>query len=225
MRRLGRQRAILAFVAGVIALAGALVVALSRHSWRRIGDDGTPVQLVIGELPAGSVGCQPHEPLPAGTRAVRLRATPTGPGSVAARVVLRDVGRYSGTGEVGTSASGGTVVAALPHPLAGAVVASLCVWNTGTTALALSGAATGPADQLMVDASGKPPAATVGRVRVDDLISAQQVPLWSTLGKLPERIATATGSGLAPWLFILGSIGSILAAVALLRLPGDDDEV
>ena len=131
MRRLGSQRAILAFAAGVIVIAGVLAVVLSRRSWRRTGDDGTPVQLVIGELPAGAIGCQPHEPLPAGTRAMRLRATPAGRGSVAVRVVLREAGRYSGTGEVGTSASGGTVVAALPYPLAGAVV-SLCVWNTGT---------------------------------------------------------------------------------------------
>jgi hypothetical protein len=225
MRRFARQRAIIAFAAGVIVIAGVLVVVLSRRSWRRTGDDGTPVQLVIGELPAGAVGCQPHEPLPAGTRAVRLRATPAGPGSVAVRVVLREAGRYSGTGEVGTSASGGTVVAALPHPLAGAVVASLCVWNTGTSALALGGAATGPADQLTFSAPGKPPAATVGRVRVDDLISARQVSLWSTLGKLPGRIASATGSALAPWLSVLGAIGAILAAVALLRSPGDGDEV
>jgi hypothetical protein len=225
MRRFGRQRAILAFAAGVIVIAGVLVVVLSRRSWRRVGDDGTPVQLVIGELPAGAVGCQPHEPLPAGTRAVRIRATPAGPGSVALRIVLREAGRYSGTGAVGRTASGGTVVAALPHPLAGPVVTSLCVWNTGAAGLALAGAATGPADQLTITAAGTPLVATVGRVRVDDLISARQVSLWSTLGKLPERIATATGSPLAPWLSILGAIGAILASVALLRSSGDGDEV
>lgn len=225
MRRLGGQRAILAFAAGVIVIAGTLTIVLSRRSWRRAGDDGTPVQLVIGELPAGALGCQPHEPLPAGTRAVRIRATPAGPGSVAVRVELREAGRYSGTGATGTTASGGTVVAALPHPLAGAVVASLCVWNTGAAGLALAGAATGPADQLTITASGKPSVAFVGRVRAEDLISAQQVSLWSTLGKLPERIATATGSPLAPWLFILGAVGAILASAALLRSPGDGDEI
>jgi len=218
----------LAFAAGVIVIAGVLAVVLSRRSWRRVGDDGTPVQLVIGDLPSGALGCQPHEPLPAGTHAVRIRATAAGPGSVSVRVELRAAGRYSGTGAVGAGASGGTVVAALPHPLAAAVVASLCVWNTGAAGLALAGAGAGPADQLTITASaasGKPAVATVGRVRIEDLISSRRVSLWPILGRLPERIATATGSLLAPWLFVVGLIGMILASAALLRASGDGDEI
>jgi hypothetical protein len=217
----------LAFAAGVIVIAGVLAVVLSRRSWRRVGDDGTPVQLVIGDLPSGALGCQPQEPLPAGTRAVRIHATAAGPGSVSVRIELR-AGRYSGTGATGTGASGGTVVAALPHPLAAPVVASLCVWNTGAAGLALSGAGAGPADQLTITAagaSGKPAVATVGRVRIEDLISSDRVSLWPMLGRLPERIATATGSLLAPWLFVVGLIGMILASAALLRASGDGDEI
>jgi hypothetical protein len=217
----------LAFAAGVIVIAGVLAVVLSRRSWRRVGDDGTPVQLVIGDLPSGALGCQPQEPLPAGTRAVRIHATAAGPGSVSVRIELR-AGRYSGTGAMGTGASGGTVVAALPHPLATAVVASLCVWNTGAAGLALAGAGAGPADQLTITAagaSGKPAVATVGRVRIEDLISSDRVSLWPMLGRLPERIATATGSLLAPWLFVVGLIGMILASAALLRASGDRDEI
>jgi hypothetical protein len=210
-------------VVGVVILAGVLAIVLSGSSWRRSGYDDTPVQLVIGTLPAGSVGCQPHEPLPAGTGAVRIRATAAGAGSVAVRVELREAGRYSGMGSTGTVAEGSTVVAALVHPTTTEVTAPLCVWNTGRAPLALAGAATGPADQLTISTAGRSAGAMVGRVRVEDLSSSHPSSLWPVLGKLPERIATATGSALAPWLTLIGLLGALVLTAALLWTPGGDD--
>jgi hypothetical protein len=224
MLRLRGQHALVAFVVGVVVIAGVLAIVLSLRSWQRSGYNDTPVQLVIGTLPAGTVGCQPHESLPAGTGAVRIHATSAGVGPVRVRVALREAGRYTGTGATGTVAAEGTIVAALVHPVRTEVVASLCVWNTGQATLALSGAATGPADQLTVATAGRPATATVGRVRIEDLTSAHPSSLWPVLGKLPERIATATGSALAPWLVVIGLIGTLLATAVLLRAPEGDDE-
>lgn len=211
-------------MAGVVVIAGVLAVVLSLRSWQRSGYDDTPVQIVIGLLPAGAVGCQPHESLPARTGAVRIHATPAGPGPVGVRVALRQAGRYSGVGTTGAVAAEGTVLAPLAHPVETETVAPLCVWNTGKATLALWGAATGPADQLTVAAAGKPTTATVGRVRVEDLTSASPSSLWPVLDRLPERIATATGSALAPWLVVIGLAGTLLATALLLRAPGGDDE-
>jgi hypothetical protein len=208
---------------GVVLLVGLLAIVLSGRSLRRTGVDGTPVQLVIGVLPAGSVGCQPHEPLPAGTGAVRIRAAPAGPGAVAVRVVLREVGSDSGVGATGATVANGMIVAALAHRTAGEITAPLCIWNTGQAPLALSGAATGPADQLTITTTGKPVGAMVGRVRIEDLESAHPSSLWPVLGKLPERVATATGSALAPWLTVIGLIGAVLLVGTLLWAPGGED--
>jgi hypothetical protein len=216
-----RQPALVAFAAGAALIAVVLAIAASGRSWQRVGYDNTPVQLAIGTLAAGAVGCQPHEPLPAGTGAVRIQVAPASAGTVALRVQLREAGRFTGTGPTGSSSSAGTVEAALAHPTTDAVLASLCVWNTGQAALALQGAATGPADQLTVALAGKPAGAMVGRMRVEDLSSAHPSSLWSVLGKVPERVATATGSALAPWLVAVGLIGMLLAAAALLWVPGE----
>jgi 4-amino-4-deoxy-L-arabinose transferase-like glycosyltransferase len=210
----------MAFAIGALLIAVVLAIVFSERSWRRTGYDGTPAQLVIGTLPAGAVGCQPHEPLPAGTHAVRIHATPEGAGAVAMRVELREAGRYAGVGAVGTVAAGGTVVAALARPLASAIVAPLCIRNTGGASLALYGAATGPADQLALSAGGKPAGNLVGRVRIDDLSSAHPSPLWPVLGRLPERIATATGSALAPWLTVIGLAAALALTAALLWARG-----
>jgi 4-amino-4-deoxy-L-arabinose transferase-like glycosyltransferase len=219
MRFLGRQRALPVFIVGVLVLAGALTVVVSRRSWHRIGFDGVPVQLVVGQLPAGTVGCQPREPLVAGTHAVQIHALPAGPGSVSIRVQLRGVGRYAGVGPAGTAAPGGTVVAALAHPTRTALAAQLCIWNTGRTGLLLQGVATGTADQLTVSTDGKQQTNMVGRVRIEDLSDAHPTSLWATLDRLPERIATATGSALAPWLVVAGFLIALAAAAVLLYDP------
>ncbi len=104
------QHALVAFVVGVVVIAGMLAVVLSRRSWQCSGYNDTPVQLVIGLLPAGTVGCQPHESLPAGTGAVRIHAAPAGPGSVGVRVALSEAGRYSGVGAAGAVAPAANVV-------------------------------------------------------------------------------------------------------------------
>jgi hypothetical protein len=224
MAALPRQPALKAFAAGTVLIAVVLAIAASKSAWQRVGYDNTPVQLTIGTLPAGAVGCQPHEPLPAGTGAVRIQATPGSPGLVAVRVELREAGLLTGTGAPGGVAGAGTVVAALAHPTTSAVVAPLCVWNTGQATLALQGAATGPADRLTVALAGKPAGAMVGRVRIEDLTSSHPSSLWSVLGKLPERAATATGSALAPWLTAVGLLGMLLAVAALLWSPGEANE-
>ncbi len=216
MPRPQRQQALVAFAIGALVIAGVMAIVLSERSLRRTGYDGTAAQIVIGTLPAGAEGCQPHEPLPAGTQAVQIHATPTGPGAVAVRVELREAGRYVGAGAVGTAAAAGTVVAALARPLATATVAPLCIRNTGATSLALFGAATGPADQLALSVGGRPAGNLAGRVRVDDLSSPHPSSLWSVLGRLPERIATATGTALAPWLTVIGLIGALALTGVLL---------
>ncbi len=219
-----RQHGLVSFALGVVLIAAVLAILASERSWQRVGYDNTPVQLAIGTLPVGAVGCQPQEPLPAGTRAVRVQAVPASSGTVAVRVELREAGRFTGTGPAGGVQPGGTVVAALAHPTSSAVVASLCLWNTGQAAVALQGVATGPTNQLKMSLAGKPAGAMVGRVRIEDLNSAHPSSLWSVLGKLPERVATATGSALAPWLVAVGLLGMLLATAALLWMPGDANE-
>jgi hypothetical protein len=227
-----RNSGVAAFFCGVLLIVGVLVFVASERSWRRSGYDGTPVQLVIGSLPASSVGCQPHEPIPAGTRAVRIQASPSALGSAAARVQLRGAGAYSGVGSLGSVLAGGAIVAPLPHVVTQELVTTLCVWNTGQVPLALAGAAVGPADRLIVTAVGKPSVPLVGRVRVEDLISSHPSSLWPELGKLGDRIETATGSPLAPWLVAIGLFGALVATMALLWEPeeangeaGDADEI
>jgi hypothetical protein len=224
-RRLARRQALVVFIVGATLIAIVLAGVASRSSWRRVGYNGTPVQLAIGVLPAGAVGCEPHEAIPAGTGAVQVHATTTGTGLPGARITLADAGPYAGTGAPGVVSPDGTIVASLAHPVKTATVASLCVWNTGQTGIALYGAATGPVDQMQVSAASKPSGALVGRVRVEDLIGVRQRALWSILGRLPERIATATGSQLAPWLTAVGLVGGLLATgLLLLGDAGDRDE-
>ncbi len=216
MRGLARQQALAAFLVGLVVLAGILLIVASQRSWRRLGYNGTPIQLVIGTLPAGAVGCQPLEALPSGTRAVRIHAVPAGPGPIGVRVELREAGSYTGIGAAGEVAASGTLLAPLARPVGREVIAPLCIRNTGKAALALQGAATGPVDQLTVSDDGKPLPNLVGRVRVDDLASPHESSLWPVLGRLPERITTAMGSALAPWLVIVGLVVMVLAVGLLL---------
>ncbi len=216
MSGLRGQRGILVFAVGVLAIAGALAVLASQHSWRRLGYNGTAIQLVIGTLAPGEVGCQPLEALPSGTHAVAIHAVPASPGSVALRVELRETGRYTGFGAAGTIESDGTLIAPLARPVAREAVASLCLWNTGKAPLALQGQATGVANQVAVSSGGKPVGNLIGRVRVDDLDSSRPSSLWPTLGRLSERIATAAGSALAPWLVVIGLVVTVLTAGLLM---------
>ncbi len=88
----------------------------------------------------------------------------------------------------------------------------LCVSNRGPGTLTLLGAQTGPADQLVVDGMRD----ATGRVRVAGLLEARPVSLWGVLGKLPQRIATAAATPLAPWLAGLGIAVALGAVLALL---------
>ena len=216
IRRLAQWQALAAFIVGVLALAIVLAVLASQHSWRRLGYNGVPTQLVIGTLAPGAVGCQPHELLAPGTEAVQIHAVPGSPGSVAVQAEVRDAGRDSGAGRPGEITAAGALVAPLAHTVRGEPTAPLCLRNTGTATLALQGAAVGPADQVTVSAEGKAEPNLIGRVRIDDLDSSRPSSLWSVLGRLPERIASATGSALAPWLVIVGLIATLLATAALL---------
>jgi 4-amino-4-deoxy-L-arabinose transferase-like glycosyltransferase len=130
-------------------------------------------------------------------------------------VALEDAGRYSGTGPAAKLESVG-LVGGLPHRVGAESVGTLCVWNTGATGIVLYGAAVGAADQMQVTVHGRPAPAFVGRVRVDDLNAASPRSLWSVLGLVPERIATAVGSSLAPWLVIVGLVIALLSAGVLL---------
>jgi hypothetical protein len=224
MRARCRKAGLLTFLLGALLIAGVLAVVASHRSWRRVGENATAVQLVVGVLAPGAVGCQAHEPLPAGTAAVGFHAVPGSPGVIRARVQLREAGRYSGIGANGALAGNGTVVAPLAHKLGREVVAVLCVQNTGRATLALQGAATGAADQVTVSAGGKALPNMVGRVRVDDLIDTRPTSLWSVLGKLPGRFATATGSELAPWLVVIGLLATLVLTAALLWAPGSEND-
>lgn len=213
---LERRGALAAFAVGIALIAFVLVVVASRSSWRRVGYNGTPVQLAVGVLPAGAVGCQPHEGIAADTSAVQVHATPAGTGRTGMRVILQRAGGYAGTGVAGTVAKNGTIVAALAHPVKTATSVSLCVWNTGQTGIVLYGAAVGAVDQMRVSVHGNYTGTLVGRARVDDLLSARPRPLWSVIGMLPQRIATAVGSALAPWLVVGGLVVVLLVAGVLL---------
>jgi hypothetical protein len=235
---LGRQRALAAvarrrpsafavFGAGAAVIAVVLVILLSQTGLRRLGNNDTPVQGVIGTLAPGATGCQP-EPMHKGARGVEIYASPTQPGRVAIRIKITGAGRYDGTG-----GTGGLIAGGLAAPLAhGAppprfadtgVLLNLCVINTGQVPLALIGAGTG-ADQLTLRQAGSPPTTTVGRLRIDDLVSGRAVSLWEILPMLPDRFAAATGSLLAPWLVVGGGILALLAMVGLLRGGGEVDE-
>lgn len=150
---------------------------------------------------------------------MRVAASPAGPGVVSARVQLREVGALSGVGGVGGPAGAGAIVAPLARALTREVTGSLCVWNTGRVALAFSGAAVGAGDRVTVTAPGAAPTQMVGRVRVEDLSSARPSSLWPELGRVGERIATATGSGLAPWLVLFGLVGMLAGTIGLLCSP------
>lgn len=208
-------------------IAVVLVIVISQPGLRRVGYNRTPIRAVLGVLPVGATGCQP-EPLDADTRAVEIHASPTGAGRVAIRIRIAGAGRYDGTGAAGTLVAG-TPIAPLAHGppparLAGTgVLVTLCVINTGQVPLSLLGAATG-ADQFIVTKAGTPAVTTAGRVRIDDLVSEDPVSLWGVLPMLPDRIAAAAGSSLAPWLVVLGAIVALLAVIGLMRSTGDADE-
>ncbi len=221
---LGSHGALAAFGVGLAVIALVLVVAISQPGLRRAGYNLTPVQAEIGTLAAGAIGCQP-EPLSAGTRALVIHAAPTQSGRVAIRIRIAGAGGYDGTGPVGGLVATG-VEAPLAHgappPLFAGTerLLTLCVLNTGSVPLALLGAPTG-ADRMTITQPGAPATTTLGRIRVDDLLSPQAESLWGVLGKLPERFAAATGSPLAPWLVLLGAIGALLATIALLARAGE----
>lgn len=227
LKRLRRHGALVVFGVGAAVIALVLVIVISQPGLRRVGYNFTPLQRIIGTLPAGAKGCQP-EPLNKGTRAVAIHARPTNSARVAIRVQIAGAGSYDGTGGGGGLADG-VVTAPLAHGPppprfagTGALV-TLCVINTGQAPLALLGAATG-ADRLTITQPGSPATGTVGRVRIDYLLSAKPVSLWGVLPMLPDRFATAAGSLLAPWLVVIGGILALLATVALLRSEGEVDE-
>jgi 4-amino-4-deoxy-L-arabinose transferase-like glycosyltransferase len=107
------------------------------------------------------------------------------------------------------------LVASLPHPVTRTTSATLCIRNTGA-ALAFTGQAVGTQDQITLTQGTRRLPNMAGRVRIEYLTGMRPSSLWSVLGKLPERIATATGSALAPWLVLLGMIGGVVFTVLLL---------
>jgi hypothetical protein len=219
VRAVRRQTALATFVAGASAIAIVLVVLLSQPGLQRVGYNLAPVQGELGALPVGASGCQ-LEPLSRGTRAVIVHVAPLAPGEVSGRIRIAGAGSYDGIGAPGSLVGDG-VDAPLPHGVppvhldgTGALV-QMCMINTGRVPLALLGASTG-ADRLTITQRGAPPLLTVGRVRVDDLMSARPIALWHVLRALPGRMAAATGSPLAPWLAIGGALLALVAVAGLL---------
>ena len=218
--------ALAALAVGLTVIAVVLVAVISQPGLRRAGYNDTPLQGQIGTLAVGASGCQP-EALSPGARAVVAHVAATGPGRAAIRIRIGGAGSYDGTGAPGSRVGTGIVagiVAPLPHGrppprLDGTgFLITMCVINAGRVPLALLGAPTG-ADRMVISTPGSASATTVGRVRIDDLLSARPVSLWGVLPKLPDRIATATGSLLAPW---LAGVGAIVALIALIALIGRD---
>jgi 4-amino-4-deoxy-L-arabinose transferase-like glycosyltransferase len=218
------------FAAGAVAIVIALVVVLSQTGLRRAGYNYTAVQGEIGQLPVGATGCQP-EAFSRGTRGVIVHGAPLAAGGhIAVRIRIEGEGRFDGTGApgyaVGTDTQTSGVAAPLPHgppppALDGTgVLVTMCVINTGTVPLALFGAGTG-SGQMVVTPPGGAPATTLGRIRVDDLLSARPQSLWGVLPRLPGRIEAATGSPLAPWLVGIGAVLALVSVVALLLGAAD----
>lgn len=218
-RGLRSQPALVAFGTGLALIAVVLAVLLSHAAPRRTGMNGIVVQLVVGEIPPGATGCQPREVVGSGTGAVRLWISNPRGDRLRVRAALTAPGLHVST-PVTTSRAAGLLTLPLSRQLRSDSVARLCIQNLGAGPLALNGQAVGGADQMVVTAPGGRSTHLVGRVRVAYLTAAPE-PLWDVLRYLPERFEAATGSPLAPWLVLIGALGTLGGAAMLLReVPG-----
>jgi 4-amino-4-deoxy-L-arabinose transferase-like glycosyltransferase len=203
-----------------VAVIAAIVVALlSISTYERAGYNRVPIQLTLGTVSPGTVACQPHEPLPAGTRALRFYVAPLDPRRVAARVLILGAGQADGRGAPATVAPGPSLIAPLPHEISHDTTTGVCLEVAGSTGIGLQGTATGAADQIVIEHSGRPVARLIGRARIDDLVSSKPASAWTVIGNLPQRITAATGTALAPWLAGSGLLLGGLSLCLLLANP------
>jgi hypothetical protein len=183
-------------VAGLILIAGGLVVTLS-GSPASVARASSTQEEDLGSNAQGLAACQAGELLPRGTTAIRLKLSAyTGPRvSVEAYAGSRVLAR----GERGAGWTGGSVTVVLRRAVARSARVRLCFgWTLkGMESVTLLGERTAPAVALHLDDGS----AAIGRVGVEYLRPGQS----SWLSML-SRIARRLGLGREPagtWVAVL----------------------
>lgn len=207
----------MAFGGGVLLLAVIVVVVLAQTAQRRTGYNSVPIERTLGPVPGGATACQPHELVPAGTGAIRLWVSNPGRTRIVGSVdVLEPGGRVRG----GVVASRGSELATFPlnRRLRSDATATVCFHNLGGP-VTLLGAPTDEAHRTFIAAAHGRQKRLKSRPRIDYLTGPGPAPLRDVLPMLPERFAAATGSAMAPWLVLVGILGTFAGSIVLLRSP------
>jgi hypothetical protein len=210
---------LLAFLAGLVAIGGAAVVAIGGSAPRLSGYNDAPVQIDVATVAAGARACQPGGASWEGTRAVRLSGRLDG-GVVSVMRAERDTGARPAAGPWTRLRAGEEIVLPLPRANATSAGERICVSNRGPTALVLSGVAVGPDAAVVVTADGDESVGP-GRFRVEGLTSDRPESGWTVADRVPERLAAGTGVAAAPWVAGAGLAIALLAVGALLARRGE----
>jgi hypothetical protein len=217
VRRIEPHAGLLVFALGLVVIATAAALAIDGKSLRLTGYNDAPLQIDVATVPGGARACQPGAAPWEGTEAVRLGGRVEGPAAASVRAERQGPAEQRVVGPWTGVQPGTDVVLPLPRSSETADTdVTLCVSNRGPAALVLSGVAVGPEARVTVYATHGDRALGAGRFRVEGLASDRPVSGWGIADRVPERIATGTGAGFAPWLAIGGLIVAIVAGAALL---------
>jgi hypothetical protein len=214
-----RARARWVLLGGLALVAAALAVTIGRTDQRRAAATDVQAQIEVARIVPGARACQADERLSDVTGAVRVSGWVEGGG---ARLRVSVDGRQGGP-PLAVAPPPAELMLPLAAGVARDAASDLCIHNEGPGTVVLAGSQTGPEHQLVVVGRDGRRVRGAGRARIEALVDEQPVSLWSLVGELPDRIATATGSVLAPWLALGGLLVAVATSVALLWRAEDEE--
>lgn len=207
------MRARWVLLGGLLLIGAMLAQSFSRTEMRWASFTDVQAKVEVGRVAPGARACQADEHLAQSTRALRVGGWVEGAGG--ARVGVELDGRSGGPPRA-VAETPAQVTLPLSDGPQGGGPAEVCLVNAGPGTLVLAGTQTGPEHQIaLVDAAGRRSRGT-GRIRLEAFVSERPASLWSVLGDLPGRVATASGTVLAPWLAVGGLVVALAATVLLL---------
>jgi hypothetical protein len=187
------MRVRIALIVGLVALALAVALTLTKSPARVVGSDAIPLRVLVAKLRGGDSGCQPGGTMPSGTTALRLYVESTVGPSLDVSVRLGQ--RVVSSGHIPSGWTGAGVVVGVKR-LAQAEREPLVCFAFGKTA---------------------EPILILGARRPEGVSIEYLAPGRSSWYSLALTVATHIGLGRAPsgsWVVLL--LAALLAAVALL---------
>jgi hypothetical protein len=203
-RRMHRQT----LAIGLVLIAAAVAVTLSRGAEHRTGTNGLPARAFLGVIETPATLCQTGEHIPAGTATLRFSAIASSYAVPRLTLALTQVGGGAATSTDARWEGRHALVVAFPRPLPSAMLADVCLrlHASGDRRYAFKGTATYPEEAAT--SSGQP---LPGSMHIEYLADGGGS-WWSFVPTLARRL----GRGHA-W---SGASVALLAALLMLTSIG-----